>query len=97
MKLSEKEIDTRLAELAHWGRTDGKWIERKYRFAEFMDSIRFTNRVAEEAERLNHHPMIAIDFRMVTLRLTSWSAGGLTALDFEAAQHFEAVYASMEK
>jgi 4a-hydroxytetrahydrobiopterin dehydratase len=57
-----------------------------------MQAIGFVNAVAREAERLNHHPFISIDYKVVTLRMTSWHAGGLTELDFTAAAAFDAAY-----
>lgn len=94
-KLSEEEVNVRLEQAESWAMEDGgKWITRKYRFPAFMDSIGFVGEVARIAEELNHHPMISIDYRMVTLRLTSWSAGGLTELDFTSAQRYDAAYAA---
>ncbi|MFC5450460.1 4a-hydroxytetrahydrobiopterin dehydratase [Paenibacillus aestuarii] len=97
MKLTTAEIEERLAEkaVAAWKTDDQKWIVRKYRFSEFMQGIAFVNEVARLAEANNHHPMIAIDYKMVTLRLTSWHAGGLTDLDFSLAAQFEAAYSSV--
>ncbi len=89
MKLTPGEIDARLASSAGWKREDEKWIAKRYRFPSYLDGIEFVRRVAAEAERLNHHPFIAIEYKLVTLRLTSWHAGGLTALDFEAADAFD--------
>jgi 4a-hydroxytetrahydrobiopterin dehydratase len=57
-----------------------------------MDGIAFVARVSDAAERLNHHPFIAIDYKMITLRLTSWHAGGLTELDFIAAAEFDRAF-----
>ncbi|MBP1153421.1 MULTISPECIES: 4a-hydroxytetrahydrobiopterin dehydratase [unclassified Paenibacillus] len=92
-KLTEEEVNVRLEQVGSWAIEEGgKWIARKYRFPSFMDSIGFVGEVARIAEELNHHPMISIDYRMVTLRLTSWSAGGLTKLDFASAQRYDAAY-----
>lgn len=87
--MTEEQIERRISESGGWKLEDGKWIVKKYRFREFLDGIGFVNRVAGEAERLNHHPFIAIEYKLVTLRLTSWHAGGLTELDFEAAAAFD--------
>lgn len=88
------EIEERLGQeaVAGWTTDDHKWIMRKYRFAEFLQGIRFVNEVARLAEANNHHPMIAIDYKLITLRLTSWHAGGLTELDFSTAAQFEQAY-----
>jgi 4a-hydroxytetrahydrobiopterin dehydratase len=92
-KLTEGRIEELLNSVARdWTREDDKWIVRKYRFREFKQAVAFVNAVAQEAERLNHHPFIAIDYKLVTLRMTSWHAGGLTELDFTAASAFNAAY-----
>lgn len=92
MKLNEEQIEAKLSAQNDWKREDAKWIVRKYRFSSFADSIEFVNRVAEIAERENHHPFILIEYKMVTLRMTSWNAGGLTSLDFELAAAFDEAY-----
>jgi 4a-hydroxytetrahydrobiopterin dehydratase len=92
MKLSEEQIEERLAQTAGWHREDGKWIVKKYRFIEYLDGIGFVNRVAQAAERLNHHPFISIDYKLLTLRLTSWHANGLTELDFTTAAEFDKAF-----
>ncbi|MDF2959107.1 MAG: pterin-4-alpha-carbinolamine dehydratase [Paenibacillus sp.] len=90
-RLTEEEIAAWLGRLSGWNREeDGKWIVKKYRFADYLSGIAFVERVARIAElELNHHPLISIDYKMVTLRLTSWHASGLTDLDFEAAASFD--------
>lgn len=97
MKLSEEQIAARLNGLDGWKRDDAKWISAKFRFAAFMDAIQFVNEVARTAEAMNHHPMIAIDYKVVTLRLTSWNAGGLTEADFAAAEAYNGSYAAFQK
>ena len=92
-KLTDEEIVSLLKSAPEWS-LDNKTISRRYRFTSFMDAIRFTNAVADEAERRNHHPFIAVDFRMVTLRLTSWNAGGLTQADFDEAKTCDELYAA---
>jgi 4a-hydroxytetrahydrobiopterin dehydratase len=96
MKLNQEQITNQLSKLQGWKLTDEKWIEKKYRFKEFLTGIQFVNEVAEAAERANHHPMISIDYKMVTLRLTSWNAGGLTDLDFTSAAEFDRLFAQIK-
>ena len=92
MRLTEEQIEQQLAEADGWHRDGGKWITRKYRFKQFMDGIAFVNEVAQTAERMNHHPMISIDYKMITLRLTTWHDGGLTALDFQSAEAYNYLF-----
>ena len=50
----------------------------------------FVNHVADLAEKMDHHPDILIQYKKVTLTLSTHSAGGLTALDFELAKKIDA-------
>jgi 4a-hydroxytetrahydrobiopterin dehydratase len=67
-----------------WHEADGA-LERSYELDSFAEAIAFVNRVAELAERENHHPGIAISYRTVTLRWTTHSAGGITDRDHKLA------------
>ncbi|MCL6637282.1 MAG: 4a-hydroxytetrahydrobiopterin dehydratase [Alicyclobacillus sp.] len=96
MKLTPDELSQRLAEVPGWQLADGKWLVRRFAFHSFTAAIQFTNRVAEVAERRNHHPFIAIDYKVVTLRLTTWHAGGLTAEDFAEAAEIDRLFREAE-
>lgn len=91
MKLSETEVANALSQIVNW-KLDGKMIVRRYSFSSFPTAISFVNRVADIAEERNHHPFIQIDFKHVTLKLTSWHAAGLTMQDFEEARAFDIVF-----
>ncbi|WP_200889627.1 4a-hydroxytetrahydrobiopterin dehydratase [Cohnella kolymensis] len=87
--LNEQELQEGLSELSGWSVEEGKWLVKKYRFPSFPEAIAFVNKVAGIAEKMNHHPFIAIDYRKVTLRITSWNSGGLTALDINSAKDYD--------
>ena len=82
--LGQEEIDRRLTELAGW-RHDGRYIRRDFDFPSFKDAMAFVNRVAEEAEGIDHHPDINISYTRVALAITSYDSGGLTRRDFRLA------------
>ncbi|MGO9750950.1 MAG: 4a-hydroxytetrahydrobiopterin dehydratase [Solirubrobacteraceae bacterium] len=82
--LRDDEIETRLRG-SEWQR-EGDAIAREWALANFAQAIAFVNRVATAAEERNHHPDILVhSWNKVRLTLSSHSAGGLTALDFELA------------
>jgi 4a-hydroxytetrahydrobiopterin dehydratase len=83
--LSEDEIKERLARLRGWERR-GNEIRRTWAFADFGSSMAFVNEVAALAEAADHHPDIDIRYSKVTLALSTHSAGGLTARDFDLAE-----------
>lgn len=88
--LNDAEIERRLAGLAGW-RREGQSIERTFTFGTFADGIRFVQRVAELADRADHHPDIDIRYDRVTLRLSTHSAGGLTRRDMDLAAAIDAL------
>jgi 4a-hydroxytetrahydrobiopterin dehydratase len=86
--LTDEEISSRLAG-SDWAR-EGQEIVREWKFADFAQAIAFVNRVAEAAEKANHHPDILLHgWNKVKLSLTNHSAGGLTDTDFEMARVFD--------
>jgi 4a-hydroxytetrahydrobiopterin dehydratase len=92
-KLSQDEINDRIKTLAGWQLKDNA-ISKLYRFKEFMDGIRFINRVAELAEAADHHPDISINYTRITFTCTTHSDGGVTAKDFALAQQIEQAFSS---
>ena len=88
--LTEQELQDRLGELQGWKlEEDGRTIAKKYMFPSFPEAIAFVNKVADIAEAQVHHPFISIDYRKVTLRLTTWHSGGLTLLDIQSAKAYD--------
>ena len=53
------------------------------------------NAVAELAERLNHHPDLQVGWGQVGVRWTTHDAGGVTALDLQAARQTDALAAQL--
>ncbi|WP_174615186.1 4a-hydroxytetrahydrobiopterin dehydratase [Virgibacillus ihumii] len=91
-RLSEEQIEKELEAVPDWKRLDEKWIARKYRFKDFLNGVRFVDQIAEYAEEKQHHPFISIDYKAVTLKISSWQMKGLTDLDFEMVNHFDELY-----
>jgi 4a-hydroxytetrahydrobiopterin dehydratase len=83
--LSPEDIDAKLTQFPEWGMDQGKSITRDFKFQDFKEAMEFVNKVADEAEEMNHHPDIDIRWNTVTLAISTHSAGGLTENDFELA------------
>jgi 4a-hydroxytetrahydrobiopterin dehydratase len=73
-----------------WSEREGA-LERTLSFPSFMAAIAFVNRLAELAERENHHPAVTVDYRTVTVRWTTHSAGGITDRDHALAAATDAL------
>ncbi len=61
----------------------GKMISRTYKTRNFMEAVRFTQKVAEIAENENHHPDIHLTgYRNLRIELSTHAIGGLSENDF---------------
>ena len=89
-RLTEAEIDERVGQLDGWARGD-IWIEKTYRFKNFLRAMWFINAVGYVAESMNHHPDFFLHYNEVTLRNWTHVAGGLTELDFILAEQIDAL------
>jgi len=69
----------------------GNAIGKSFEFADFAAAFGFMTKVAELAERLDHHPDWCNSYNRVEIRLTTHSSGVLTELDFALAEAIEAV------
>ena len=70
---------------SNWIEKDGA-LERTFELPSFPEAIAFVTRVAELAERENHHPDISVSYKKVTLRWTTHSEGGITERDHALAE-----------
>jgi 4a-hydroxytetrahydrobiopterin dehydratase len=83
--LSEQELRGRLEGTPDW-RVEGEAIVRDLTFPDFAAAIAFVNRVADVAERANHHPDILVHgWKQVRLTLSTHSQGGVTEADLRLA------------
>jgi 4a-hydroxytetrahydrobiopterin dehydratase len=69
--------------------SDGKALEKSFRFEDFSEAFAFLTRVAMHAEKVDHHPEFTSVWNRVDFRLTSHDAGGLTARDAALATAIE--------
>jgi 4a-hydroxytetrahydrobiopterin dehydratase len=57
-------------------------LVRRFEFRDFVEAMKFLNRVADVAEREGHHPDIAVHWNRVDLTLWTHKIGGLHENDF---------------
>ena len=85
--LTDDEISDGLKGLA-WKR-EGAELTKTVELKDFAGALAWVNQVGAVAEARQHHPDIAISWNKVSLRLSTHSAGGLTALDLELAREID--------
>jgi 4a-hydroxytetrahydrobiopterin dehydratase len=87
--LSKEEIEKNIVELdSGWEVKDGK-VVKAFQFSSFMNAIGFVNEIAKVAERLDHHPIITINWKMVKLSLKSFDVDAITKRDIALAKEIE--------
>ena len=87
-KLSDIEVQRALGARSGWTRR-GNAITRTFEFPTFPEGIAFVNRVAEVAEKMDHHPDVDIRYTKVSCSLSTHSAGGITSKDFKLAEEID--------
>ncbi|WP_025563968.1 4a-hydroxytetrahydrobiopterin dehydratase [Psychromonas sp. SP041] len=69
------------------GKLSCEFVTKRY-----SNSIRFTNQVAALAESVNHHPLIIVEYGMVTVQWWSHNIKGLHQNDFIMAAKTSALF-----
>lgn len=64
---------------------DGSALVKRFDRHDFDGSIAFVNSVAEVANRLNHHPDLAVSWNEVTIRTWSHDVNAVTDRDVALA------------
>jgi 4a-hydroxytetrahydrobiopterin dehydratase len=88
--LGSEVIASELARHPDWT-YDGEAIARTFDRGDFNGSVTFVNAVAAAANRLNHHPDIALAWNEVTIRTSSHDVKGISARDFALIAAIEAL------
>jgi 4a-hydroxytetrahydrobiopterin dehydratase len=86
--LSAAEIEEVLKTHPAWKLQGGKLV-REWTFEDFVEAMKFVNRVAGLAEAAGHHPDIDIRYNRVVLSLISHDAGGITRRDATMASRID--------
>jgi len=89
-KLSESEVQTKLAQLEGWGLSNEE-ITRTFVVKDFPAALMLVNAVGQLAEAAGHHPDITIKYNRVSFALVTHDAGGLTDKDFDLAAQINAL------
>lgn len=66
-------------------------LRRQFSFKTFMDAIAFVEKVAQVAEKEQHHPDIYIFYNKVQLELFTHAVGGLSENDFIMARKIDLI------
>lgn len=87
-KLTDAQLTTALAALPGWT-LDNQAITKAYTTAGFADAVALLTRMAFDAEAADHHPDLLLEYRRLTVRFWTHTAGGVTQKDIDGANAAE--------
>jgi 4a-hydroxytetrahydrobiopterin dehydratase len=97
---SLKEIQNYRSQIPEWEvkQLDGvKQLERSFKFEDFKQALRFTNKIGEIAEEEGHHPVITTQWGKVKVSWWTHKIKGLHRNDFIMAAKTDEKYNSIQK
>lgn len=83
-RLNDSEVQASLKTLPGWS-LEGGAIVKTFKFGKFAEGVAFVQRVAVEADKMDHHPDIDIRYTKIRVALSTHDAGGVTAMDTKLA------------
>jgi len=67
-------------------------ISRRYSFKSYMEMIGFVNKIADAAEKKEHHPDLHLYYKALQVELSTHKVKGLSSKDFELAKNINELY-----
>lgn len=87
-RLEKKVIQRRISDLEGWHYAENA-IHKSIRFKDFTEAFAAMTKIAEHAERLEHHPEWTNIYNALSISLSTHDADGVTEKDFEMAKAIE--------
>jgi 4a-hydroxytetrahydrobiopterin dehydratase len=96
--LSDDDVRNSITELneSSWELKDGKLV-KSFQFPSFIKAIDYVNEIAILAERLDHHPIITINWKTVKLSLKSFDIDAITNRDIVLAKEINKLEDQLKK
>ena len=88
--LKDKEIKKLLGQIPAWALKDGH-LHKKFNFKNFIESMKFVNKIAEIAENEGHHPDFSVHYNKVEVELWTHAINGLSENDFIVAAKIDKI------
>jgi len=95
-----KEIQKLSPQVPHWKvkeRSGIKRLERTFKFKNFIEALRFANKIGDTAEEEGHHPVITLQWGKAKVSWWTHKIDGLHRNDFIMAAKTDEIYDSIQK
>ena len=91
--MEKKEIDKYLNNLGNGWKVNSKGhINKEYKFQDFIEAMKFANKIAEIAEKEGHHPDLHISWGSCKVEIWTHKINGLAESDFYLAAKIEEIF-----
>jgi 4a-hydroxytetrahydrobiopterin dehydratase len=91
--LTVEEVERFRSHVPHWDvRDEARRIERRFKFRNFAEALRFVGQVGEIAEAESHHPDIGFGWGYANVSLQTKKIKGLHENDFILAAKIDHIY-----
>jgi 4a-hydroxytetrahydrobiopterin dehydratase len=95
IKLTNSEINNTLAKLPEWSVVNNR-LHKIFEFKDFPTMFAFMFKVAEVAQKINHHPNMTSTWNTLTIDLSTWNLGNkISNQDVKFAKTIEQIYQIM--
>lgn len=95
--LTKQEIDGFLGELQdQWQINAIGHLYKIYAFSNFVEAMQFANKIAEIAEKEDHHPDLVISYGQCIVEIWTHKINGLTESDFILAAKIDGIHDESE-
>lgn len=91
--LTKDDISKDLKSVPEW-KQEGDAIKRQFVFRDFREAVSFLVQIAFDAEEADHHPDVELNYKKLTLSLSTHSEGGLTNKDFDLAKKIDEAFST---
>ncbi|MEW6236535.1 MAG: 4a-hydroxytetrahydrobiopterin dehydratase [Candidatus Omnitrophota bacterium] len=89
-KMEKQRIAEFLQKIVGWDERDEK-IHKRFLFNDFIEAMKFVNRMSDLAEDAGHHPDFCVHYNQVDVTVWTHKIGGLSVSDFILAAKIDAL------
>jgi len=88
--MDDEQIEEHLKLVIDWRIEQGK-LTKDFKFPSYAGGVIFAAAVAQQADKMDHHPDLTIGYQKVRVAVNTHDVGGLSHLDFELARTVDAL------
>ena len=88
--LEEEKINELIKQIPTWTLKDGH-LYKKFKFKDFLEAMKFINKIAQIAESEGHHPDFCVHYNKVDVELWTHAINGLSENDFIVAAKIDKI------